>query len=180
MSTYAAAPIECRIREETPADADAIGRVVAAAFLDAPHAGRTEHFIVAALRASGALAVSLVAEHGGGIVGHAAVSPVSISDGTRGWYGLGPVAVLPAVQRRRIGQRLVEAALHRLGRCDAAGCVVLGDPAYYRRFGFAPATGLVLPGFSAPYFQALAFGADVPAGVVDYDPAFGADGSGSP
>lgn len=174
MSARHGAPVQCIIRAETPADTGAIGRVVAAAFLDAPHTGHTEHFIVAALRAAGVLAVSLVAEHDGDVLGHVAVSPVSIADGTRGWYGLGPVAVLPAVQRLGIGQRLVEAALRRLGHCHAAGCVVLGDPAYYRRFGFAPAPGLVLPGFPASHFQALAFGARMPAGVVDYDPAFGA------
>ncbi len=80
------------IREELPSDAAAIHAVTAAAFLNAPHTAHTEQFIVEALRKAGALTISLVAERGGEVVGHVALSPVSISDGSTGWFGLGPVS----------------------------------------------------------------------------------------
>jgi putative acetyltransferase len=65
------------------------------------------------------------------------------------------------------------AALRERG---AQGCVLLGDPAYYRRFGFAPDPRLVLPGVPPEYFQALPFGDAVPAGTVAYHAAFNALG----
>lgn len=163
-----------RIRNERPADADAIHALVAAAFRDAPHTSHTEHFIVAALRNAGQLAVSLVAEEDDGIVGYVAASPVSISDGTQAWYGLGPVAVSPARQAQGIGRRLVEQALQALRGLGAAGCVVLGEPAYYGRFGFRAEPALGLPGVPPGYFQALSFGGALPCGSVSYHEAFDA------
>lgn len=80
------------IRRETPADVAAIEAVTVAAFLNAPHTSHTEQFIVNALRKAGKLTISLVAEEDGQIVGHVAVSPVLISDGTNGWFGLGPIS----------------------------------------------------------------------------------------
>jgi putative acetyltransferase len=156
------------IRPETPADCAAIARLTVAAFRHAPHSSHAEHFIVDALRRAGQLSVSLVAEDGGEIVGHVAVSPVSISAGATGWYGLGPVSVLPARQGRGIGSRLVESALAALRRRGVGGCVVLGDPAYYRRFGFAARPGLVLPGVGREYFQAILLNGGWPLGRVNY------------
>jgi putative acetyltransferase len=161
-----------RIRAETPDDVADIDAVTVAAFRDAPHSEHTEHLIVAALRRSGALSVSLVAEHDGAVVGHVAASPVSISDGSAGWYGLGPVSVHPELQRTGIGSRLIRAALQDLRERRAAGCVVLGDPAYYSRFGFVPVAGLSLPGVPAEYFQALSLGASIAHGQVRYHAAF--------
>lgn len=162
-----------KIRSETPSDAAAIEAVTAAAFLEAPHTSHTEQFIVAALRAAGALSVSLVAEAEGNVVGHVAVSPVTISDGTIGWYGLGPISVLPAWQGRGVGSELMRAALSALREMGAAGCVVLGEPAYYGRFGFKAEPGLVLPDIPPEYFQAISFGgANLPCGVVNYQDAF--------
>ncbi|MFX5522399.1 N-acetyltransferase, partial [Acinetobacter baumannii] len=69
-----------------------------AAFRNAAHSSHTEQFIVDALRARGELSVSLVAEMDGKVIGHVAVSPVTISDGSTGWFGLGPISVLPAWQ----------------------------------------------------------------------------------
>ncbi len=77
-----------RIRNEAHEDVPAIEAVTPAAYQNAPHTSHTEQFIVAALRAAGALSVSLVAEAEGLVVGHVAVSPVTISDGTPDWYGL--------------------------------------------------------------------------------------------
>lgn len=160
------------IRPERPTDADAIRVLTAAAFLHAPHASHTEHRIVDALRAAGELAVSLVEDGGDGLLGHVALSPVHLSDGTPGWFGLGPVSVHPGHQGRGIGRRLVDAALARLREDGAAGCVVLGDPGYYGRFGFLPCPGLVLPGVPAMYFQALAFDGATPQATVAYSPSF--------
>ena len=162
------------IRPETPADCATIARLTAAAFRHAPHSSHTEQFIVDALRRAGQLSVSLVAQNGDEIVGHVAVSPVSISSGATGWYGLGPISVLPARQGRGIGSRLMESALAELRRLGAAGCVVLGDPAYYRRFGFAARPALVLPGVPPEYFQAMSFEGSRPVGRVGYDEAFNA------
>ena len=86
------------IRNETDADVGAITDVTVAAFKTLEISNHTEQFIIAALRAAGALTLSLVAEVEGRVIGHIAFSPVTISDGTRSWYGLGPVSVLPAYQ----------------------------------------------------------------------------------
>ena len=168
--------MEICIRNETSDDAAVIQAVTAAAFLEAPHTSHTEQFIVAALRAAGALSVSLVAEAEGAVVGHVAVSPVTISDGTIGWYGLGPISVLPTRQGRGVGAALMRAALESLREMGAAGCVVLGEPAYYGRFGFKAEPGLVLPDNPPEYFQAMLL-ADVnlPSGEVSYHEAFNAE-----
>ncbi len=162
------------IRPEVPADVAAIHAVTVAAFLDAPHTGHTEQFIVDALRRAGALSVSLVAEVQGVVVGHVAVSPVTISDGSTGWFGLGPISVNPDIQRQGIGSLLMREALRRLRQQGAAGCVLLGDPAFYARFGFKPEAGLVLNGAPPEYFQALSFDRSLPQGTVTYHAAFNA------
>jgi putative acetyltransferase len=73
--------------------------VTVAAFKTLDISNHTERFIIEALRAAGALTVSLVAEIDGRVIGHIAFSPLTISDGTQYWYGLGPVSVLPEYQR---------------------------------------------------------------------------------
>lgn len=164
------------IRLESPSDSEAIHRVTTAAFLTAPHTDHTEQFIVDALRAAGALTLSLVAVRGDEIMGHGAISPVAIADGTPNWYGLGPVSVLPQHQGQGIGSSLIQSALNRLKAQGAAGCVVLGDPGYYSRFGFQPLAGLMYSDGPPEYFQALAFAPPLPRGVVTYHAAFGARG----
>lgn len=159
------------IRPESPPDKDAIESVIAAAFLDAPHTSHTEQLIVSALRDAGQLTLSLVAETHGNIVGHIALSPVTIADGSCGWYGLGPLAVVPAHQNQGIGTKLVTQALNQLRLLGASGCVVLGEPTYYRRFGFT-ARSLILPDVPAEYFQAICFQGSMPTGIVTYHNAF--------
>jgi len=163
------------IRPETPADVDAITAVTAAAFRDHPFSRQTEPFIVLALRRVGVLAVSLVAEDDGRVVGHVAFSPVVMSDGTAGWYGLGPVSVLPEHQRCGIGGALVTEGLAAVKTLGGRGCVLVGDPAWYRRFGFANPAGLVHPGVPPEVFLALAFGDPVPRGAVTFHAAFAAE-----
>lgn len=161
-----------QIRAEIPTDAHAIEAVTVAAFSSALHTSHTEQHIVAALRRAGKLSVSLVAESDGAVVAHIAVSPVSISDGAPDWFGLGPVSVLPRYQRRGIGSQLVREALRLVRERGGAGCVVLGDPRYYGRFGFRINGDLELPGMPPEYFQALAFDSSEPRGIVSYHAAF--------
>lgn len=167
----AAAGILLRTAREE--DAPAIELVTLVAFMQVASSRHDEQEIIAALRADQALSVSLVAEHDGYVVGHAAASPVTISDGARGWYGLGPVSVGPGHQGQGIGSRLVRAVLDALREQGASGSVVLGDPEFYARFGFVQEPGLILPGVPVGYFQALAFGDRLPPmGEVEYHRAF--------
>lgn len=161
------------IRPETAADVAAIEAVTTAAFLDAPHTSHTEQFIVSGLRSAGQLAVSLVAECEGKVIGHVAVSPVVVPDGAAGWFGLGPISVLPEYQRRGVGSRLMAEALRLLREQGAMGCVLVGEPGFYGRFGFRPEPGLTLPGVPPEYFMAVAFGSPLPRGVVSFYAAFG-------
>src|SRR5215469_1546193 len=161
-----------RIRGETSDDARTIEAVTAAAYSNATHTSHTEQYIVNALRRAGRLAVSLVAEADGIVIAHVATSPVSISDGASSWFGLGPVSVLPQHQRRGIGSLLVREALRILRDRGASGCVVLGEPEYYRRFGFRADPNLVLPGVPPEYFQAVSFDPSKPRGIVTYHEAF--------
>jgi putative acetyltransferase len=160
------------LRPERPDDIDAIRRLTETAFKTAPHAAGTEHLIIDRLRAAGALALSLVAEADGAVVGHVAFSPVSISDGSADWYGLGPISVNPARQGGGIGGKLIREGLERLKALGAAGCVLLGDPAYYGRFGFMSNARLTLDGVPPEYFMHVAFSPVYGGGTVTYHPGF--------
>ena len=159
------------IRPEHPCDVDGIDRVIQEAFAGAPHSDGNEAAIVRNLRGSEGLAISLVAEEDE-IIGHIAVSPVSFPDRTDRWFGLGPVAVRPDRQGDRIGARLIEQALADLRERGASGCVVLGDPAFYGRFGFRNDPSASFPGVPTEYFQLVVFKGDTPRGPVTYHPAF--------
>lgn len=163
-----------RIRSELPADVAAIAAVTVTAFRKAVHSSNTEHFVVDALRRSGQLSVSLVAEDDGIIIGHIAVSPVSLSCGANDWYGLGPISVTPERQRQGVGTRFMERALADLHGLGAAGCVLWEAPSYYSRFGFRAVPSPVLPGVPPEYFQATSFGSPVPSGTVSYHELFSA------
>ena len=162
-----------QIRPERPHDIAAIHALTRDAFANAPHRDGTEQDVVDALRAAGALSVSLVAEDGDALVGHFALSPVTLSDGSEGWYGLGPISVAPAQQGRGVGSALMRAALAALRERGAAGCVLLGDPAYYARFGSRADSRLRLPGVPAEYFQAVLLRGEWPEAEVQYHGAFG-------
>ena len=164
------------IRPECPADEIAIGEVTRLAFLLHPHSSHTEQFIVQALRMANALPVSLVAEHAGRVVGHIAFSPVIITDGSHSWYGLGPVSVLPEFQGQGIGRALIERGLENLRALGAHGCVLLGEPPFYSRFGFTNVPSLVLEGVPQEFFLSLSFGSDHAHGKVTYHAAFSAEG----
>ena len=160
------------IHNETPADIDAITQITIAAFKTCPYSRQTEQFIITALRKAGALTVSLVAEVEGKVVGHIAFSPATISDGSAGWYGLGPVSVVPELQRRGIGKALMREGLSRLKALGAAGCVLVGDPGYYEQFGFRSFEDLGVAGVPPQYVLALSFGESHPRGTAIFHEAF--------
>ena len=154
------------IRRETPQDRAAVAAVTTAAFGDGLEPVETR--LLARLREDEAWlpALSLVAIGEGEVVGHVVC--------TRGFVdaapalGLGPISVRPDRQRRGVGQALMHAVL---GAADAIGeplVVLLGDPAFYGRFGFVPASEL---GIAAPdpgwgrHFQARAL-SSCPAGLA--------------
>jgi putative acetyltransferase len=160
------------VREEAPADVAEIEGVLRCAFADHPHGDQTEHDIVARLRAAVELVLPLVALIDERVAGYATFSQVRLRPENSGWYGLGPIAVEPRLQRNGVGTALIEAGLVALKQTGAAGCVVLGEPAYYRRFGFAQTPGLTFDGAPAEYFMAQAFRGTVPSASVFYHPAF--------
>lgn len=167
---------EIVIGEEAPGDEAAIADVTRAAFATLEISDHTEQFVIERLRAAQALTVSLVARLGARIVGHIAFSPVTISDGTDGWYALGPVSVLPEHQRKGIGGALIEEGLRRLKALDARGCCLVGHPSYYPRFGFRNAPRLRVEGVPPEVFFALALSGSFPKGTVTFHPAFGLQG----
>jgi putative acetyltransferase len=164
------------IRSETDSDVNAIGNVTATAFKTLEISSHTEQFIIKALRAAKALAVSLVAVMNGEVIGHIAFSQVTVSDSTPGWYGLGPVSVLPAYQRQGIGKALIQEGLSRLKAMNAQGCCLVGHPDYYRQFGFQNPSGLMVEGVPREVFFALSFDGHYPQGTVTFHEGFKADG----
>lgn len=160
------------IRDEKTADIPAIRVLVTDAFRNAAHSSGTEAKIVDGLRGDGSLTVSLVAEENGEVVGHVAFSPVKIAGEAVDWYGLGPIAVQPDKQARGVGRLLIEAGLDRIRSLGARGCVVLGDPDYYGRFGFVSDPALHYADVPAEYFQQLTFDGKRQQGAVEYHPAF--------
>ncbi len=164
------------IRNEVDTDVSAISEVTVAAFNSLEISSHTEQFIIEALRAAKALSLSLVAELDGHVVGHIAFSPLRISDGTRNWFGLGPVSVLPEFQRQGIGKSLIQEGLSRLKDMNARGCCLVGHPDYYRKFGFKNVSELECEGVPREAFFALSFDSHMPQGLVTFHEAFKATG----
>lgn len=160
------------IRSETPSDHDAIRDILIAGFANHPHSRQTEHLIVDALRAAGALTASLVAVVNGDVVGHVAFSAVSIDEQDLGWLALGPVAVLPAFQNQGIGRALIDQGLETIRKQKARGCVVVGDPDFYERFGFRHNSSLRMEGVPPEVFMCLPMDEQVPAGHMTHHEAF--------
>lgn len=161
------------IRNETAGDIPAISRLVTEAFLMLAQSTGTEASIVEKLRAERALALSLVAEEEGEVIGYLAASAARI--GTQeGWGLIGPLAVLPSRHRQGIGTALMAEALRRL-RATSRGAALVGDPAYYGRFGFRAFPGLGIAGCPPEVVQALPFDGIAPRGELDHHPAFGPD-----
>ncbi len=164
-----------RIRPEQPADRDAVHRVERAAF------GRdNEADLARALHDTVTPVVSLVAEDEGAIVGHVIVSPVTLEGdpSAPGLGGLGPVGVLPERQGQGIGGELVRAALAGARDLGWQAVFLVGDPAYYVRFGFELAAPRGFT-YGHPHFDPVLQVAVLTAGALDgrggrvrFDPAF--------
>ncbi|MGH8694782.1 MAG: GNAT family N-acetyltransferase [Burkholderiales bacterium] len=136
------------IRKERPEDAEAVGAILVTAF------GReAEARLVERLRASGRIVCAMIAEEKGRVLGHVVFSRIAVesADSVIPVLALAPLAVLPAFQRLGIGSALVSAGLERCRLERHARVLALGDPGYYGRFGFVPASrfGLKCP-FPAP------------------------------
>ncbi len=160
------------VRHEIADDIDGIRTVNIEAFREHPISRQTEHLIVDALRDRGALDVSLVAVSDGRIVGHIAFSKAGAGDTESDWFLLGPVAVLPELHGQGIGTTLVEAGLKELRACGAAGCVLVGDPGFYARFGFSSFPELTYPGVPQEYVLGIGFTQAEPHGAIEANSAF--------
>ncbi len=161
-----------KIRAEEAKDIAAIRDINIAAFENHPFSQQTEHLIVEELRKQGALTLSLVAEFEGRAIGHIAFSPILIDKKDVQWHGVGPVTILPEFQSKGIGSALVHEGLSRMKFLGSHGIVVLGEPVYYTRFGFAYNSTVTYPGPPADHFMCQVFSGSVPAGTVSYHPAF--------
>ncbi|MDX2237935.1 MAG: N-acetyltransferase [Hyphomonadaceae bacterium] len=158
------------IRPERPGDYAAIAQVTKAAFAPMPYSQGDEAECVAKLRSDGDLTLSLVADSGADLLGHIAFSPVFFDAAFTGWYGLGPVSVAPHAQRQGLGGTLVTHGLADIARRGAQGCVLIGDPRYYSRFGFVSDNTLSYRNLPRHVVQYLAFGAARPSGVLTFSP----------
>ncbi len=163
------------IRDEISTDFDVISEVTIAAFETMEISNHTEQFIIEALRSAKALTVSLVAEADGIVMGHIAFSPVTMSDGTEDWYGLGPVSVHPDFQRKGIGKALIQEGLSRLKNLKAKGCCLVGYPQYYQQFGFNNVERLIHESVPQEVFFALSFDGNIPQGNVSFHEGFKAN-----
>jgi putative acetyltransferase len=155
------------IRGEESTDGPAVRAIVAAAFRR-----RDEADLVDRLRADGDAIRSLVAFDRTEVVGHVVFSKVVAPFRA---VALGPVAVRPDHQRVGIGSRLIRAGLEQSRAEGWQGVFVLGDPAYYQRFGFDPGAAAAFTSpYAGPHFMVLALDARLPVteGVIEYAPAF--------
>jgi putative acetyltransferase len=164
------------IRKETVLDIEAISEVTIAAFQNIAISNHTEQFIINALRNANAMTISLVAEVDGQVVGHIAFSPVTISDGIPNWFGLGPVSVLPKYQKQGIGKSFILKWLFLLKDIGGQGCALVGDPNYYKRFGFNNISDLIYEDIPQEFFLALLFDKIIPQGTVMFHEGFLAKG----
>lgn len=161
------------IRSEMPADHDAIHELTWAAFKPMAFSAGTEADIIRALRADGDLAISLVAEDGGEIVGHVAFSPVTIDGAHDNWFGLGPISVKPGRQRQGIGKALIAAGLKLLDKQGANGCALIGNPDVYSHAGFLSDGQLTYLDIDTKYVQRLVLRGPDPQGSLRFARAFG-------
>lgn len=160
------------IRREKSGDEAEIYKITADAFHGRPYAGGDEQDLLNRLRELGQLSLSLVAVDGEQLVGQVSFSPVTLSDGSGPWFGLGPVSVLPKCQSRGIGGQLIRSGLGEISARGALGCVLTGNPAYYQRFGFELAPENVPKQESPLYFQLKLLSAKKPEGRFAFHSAF--------
>ena len=155
------------IRPEAADDAGSVRDVLRAAFQ-----GEAEATLADELRADGDIVLSLVAvDQNDGVVGYVAFPRLSVAGVP--CAALAPVAVAPEYQRRGIGQALIEQGMSMLRQRGEKLVFVLGEPAYYARFGFDPTTAAAFTSdYSGPYFMASRADGAPASGAVRYPPAF--------
>lgn len=160
------------IRPERADDRHAIHDITRRAFAPMPYSDGTEHILIDRFRDAGVLALSLVAELNGRVIGQVSFTPASSADGSGGRFALGPVAVEPDMQGTGVGTTLIRSGIDWLRAQQAAGCVLVGNPAYYGRFGFIPMPQLCPPGEPAQFYQMLPLADTQPASIVAFHPLF--------
>ncbi len=160
------------IRHEIPKDVEAIRDLTAKAFANMPYSDGSEPRIIDALRRDGDLSVSLVAVEDDQILGQITFSPVTIAE-AENWYGLGPVSVHPLRQSQGIGGALIKSGLEAIKQLGAKGCVLVGNPDYYSRFGFRGDSGVTYMGLDLKFVQQLPFDGVLKSGEIKYSPGFG-------
>ncbi|WP_370979670.1 GNAT family N-acetyltransferase [Agaribacterium sp. ZY112] len=116
------------------------------------------------------LSPSLVALEQGKVLAHLGFSEIRISDGSQGWYRLGAIAVLPEKQGQGIASAIIKSGLKLLQRQGAAGCIVLGNSHFYKRFNFKPTAKMYLQSLSNARLLAQSFSNNLPEGEVTYAP----------
>lgn len=160
------------IRPERPGDYDAIYEVTKRAFAPMPYANGDEQELIGRFRDAGVLALSLVADKDGKVVGQCTFTPAFAADGSAGWFALGPVSTEPKHKHKGIGGQLIQAGIAWLKEQNAAGCILIGNSAYYSRFGFLTFPDLTPEGMPAEYYQMLPLGTAEPNTVVAFHPLF--------
>ena len=160
-----------RIQPESSEDSDGIRAVHLAAFPTAAEAD-----LVKMLHDDLDSEISLVAKDGPQVVGHVMLSRMQAEGDGRTYraLGLGPVAVVPELQRQGIGSALIDESIRLAEQRGEEIVFLVGEPDYYRRFGFSPeAAAPFASPYAGPYFMAKAFGSPPPAsGTAAYPPAF--------
>ncbi|MCB1689510.1 MAG: N-acetyltransferase [Halioglobus sp.] len=161
------------LREECHSDIGPIRSITERAFHGMPYAGGDEQDVIDRLRTANALTLSLVAVLGSELVGHIAFSPAVASDGSGPWFALGPVSVLPEYQCRGIGSALIESGLARLEKLNALGCILTGNPSYYKKFDFRLAPDIAPSNEPAEFFMLKILSAEAfPGGRFAFHKAF--------
>lgn len=161
------------IRDEQNSDAQAIYDLTAIAFKPMAYSDGTEAPLVGKLREDGDLTISLVAMSGDELVGHVAFSPVTINGVHDHWFGLGPISVHPDFQKQGIGSQLIKEGFTRLKALSAKGCALIGDPKYYKRFGFINDGRLDYPNVPKEAIMWIGFEGEPQEGKLKFSPAFG-------
>lgn len=161
-----------KIRFELPEDEARIHHVTTEAFKTMPYSAGMEAPIIDQLRKDGDLTLSLVAVDNGVVNGHIAFSPVTINCVHDGWFGLGPVSVWPTFQKMGWGSLLINKGLELLRARDAKGCVLIGDPKYYSRFGLKSYGQLRYGELNVELVQCIVFDGPIPRGELKFSPAF--------
>lgn len=164
--------MDITIRPETSDDAPAIHALTRRAFATVPYADGDEQDLIDRLREAGALLLSLVAERDGAIVGQVTLSPATHETGVAGWLALGPVSAEPDLKHQGIGSALIRAAIDWMKAQGASGCILLGNPAYYGRFGFAVSPAQSPENLPGQYFQVLTLECAAPSGRFGFHPLF--------